>query len=66
MQKPTPTTSEAPLPQSAPPNALEERVRQRAFEIYLERGMEDGHAEDDWYQAERNVNSGGLSLKTAA
>ena len=41
-------------------------MRQRAFEIYLERGMEDGHAEDDWYQAEREVNSGGLSLKTAA
>jgi hypothetical protein len=30
----------------------EERVRERAFEIYLERGESDGHALDDWLQAE--------------
>ena len=30
----------------------EERVRARAFEIYLERGRQPGHELDDWLQAE--------------
>jgi len=30
----------------------EERVRARAFEIYLERGRRPGHELDDWLQAE--------------
>ncbi|HTS19039.1 MAG TPA: DUF2934 domain-containing protein [Verrucomicrobiae bacterium] len=30
----------------------EEQIRARAFEIYLERGLEPGHEEEDWLQAE--------------
>jgi hypothetical protein len=30
----------------------EERVRERAYEIYLERGESEGHALDDWLEAE--------------
>lgn len=30
----------------------EEWVRERAYEIYLERGESDDHALDDWLQAE--------------
>ncbi len=30
----------------------EEQIRARAFEIYVERGGDPGHALDDWLQAE--------------
>ncbi|PYR94169.1 MAG: hypothetical protein DMF84_06365 [Acidobacteria bacterium] len=30
-------------------------VARRAFEIYCDRGCEDGHDMDDWLQAEREV-----------
>jgi hypothetical protein len=32
-----------------------ERVAQRAYELYLERGAEDGKAMDDWLIAEREL-----------
>lgn len=31
---------------------LEDTIRTRAFEIYLERGSQPGHEWDDWLQAE--------------
>ena len=31
---------------------LESQIRQRAFELYLERGREDGHDLEDWLRAE--------------
>ena len=33
----------------------EEEIAKRAYEIYLERGAEDGHALDDWLAAEREL-----------
>jgi len=30
----------------------EEHIRERAYEIYIERGGADGRAADDWLQAE--------------
>ncbi len=33
----------------------EEEIAKRAYEIYLERGAEDGHALADWLQAEREL-----------
>jgi hypothetical protein len=33
----------------------EERIRRRAYEIYVERGGEPGHDREDWLQAEREV-----------
>ena len=33
----------------------EEKVRVRAYELYQGRGRIDGHAEEDWLQAEREV-----------
>lgn len=38
--------------ESAP---VEERIRQRAYEIYLGRGDEHGTALDDWLQAETEI-----------
>ncbi len=34
---------------------LEEEIRRRAFEIYVERGREDGHDLDDWLNAEAEL-----------
>jgi hypothetical protein len=37
------------------PGDIEERVRERAFELYEQRGRVDGFALDDWLQAEREI-----------
>jgi len=34
---------------------LEEQIRARAYEIYLERGEREGSALDDWLEAEAEV-----------
>jgi hypothetical protein len=34
---------------------LSDRIAKRAYEIYLERGGEEGHALQDWLRAEREV-----------
>jgi hypothetical protein len=33
----------------------QEQIRRRAYELYQERGREDGHELDDWLQAEAEV-----------
>lgn len=33
----------------------DEKVRARAYELYETRGRIDGHAEEDWFQAEREA-----------
>jgi hypothetical protein len=38
-----------------PSQNLEEEIRHRAYEIYEERGREDGHDLDDWLRAEAEV-----------
>jgi len=35
--------------------SLEEQIRQRAYELYLQRGNEPGSELDDWLQAEREI-----------
>ena len=35
----------------------EEKIRRRAYEIYLERGGEPGHDLEDWLQAERELTA---------
>ena len=42
----------------------EEKIRRRAFEIYLERGSEPGRDLEDWLQAERELT--GDKSKTAS
>ena len=34
---------------------LEERIRTRAFELYIERGNDSGSEWDDWLQAEEEI-----------
>jgi hypothetical protein len=43
------TNRDAPFP------THEENVRARAYELYEVRGRIDGHAEEDWLQAEGEV-----------
>jgi len=33
----------------------EEYIRRRAYQLYEQRGREDGHHLEDWYQAEAEV-----------
>jgi DUF2934 family protein len=35
--------------------SIEERVRRRAYELYVERGNESGSELDDWLQAEEEI-----------
>jgi hypothetical protein len=34
---------------------LEAAIRTRAYELYEERGRQDGQAQDDWFQAEAEL-----------
>ena len=45
----------APPPKPAQPNDIEERIRQRAYQLYEQRGSVDGFALDDWLQAEGEI-----------
>ena len=50
-----PSTS---APRSDEPTVLipiEQRIRQRAYELYEERGRTDGHDLDDWLRAECEI-----------
>ena len=41
----------------AQPQNLEEQIRLRAYELYEERGREDGHDFDDWLRAEEEITT---------
>lgn len=46
----------------------EERVRERAYELFVERGGNHGNDQDDWFRAKTELGSnkgkGGSSTKT--
>jgi hypothetical protein len=37
---------------------LEERIRRRAYELYVDRGNQSGSELDDWLQAEEEILQG--------
>ena len=43
------------LPTTQPDPMLEHAIRNRAYELYLQRGMAHGHAVDDWLKAEAEL-----------
>ena len=43
------------LPVAPPQPMLEQAIRQRAYELYIKRGMATGHDLDDWLQAEAEL-----------
>ena len=49
---PEPVRAKEPLIETLP---LEERIRQRAKELYVERGNQFGSQLDDWLQAEKEI-----------
>lgn len=48
-----PAAQAEPKPQRREPT--DQEIRERAYQIYLERGCEPGHHLDDWIQAEREL-----------
>lgn len=59
MLERTPTsTTEAP-------SALQEQIRLRAYELYEQRGGENGRELDDWLQAEAEVTQSMAKAKAA-
>ena len=53
---PVPSKSTATLPTlSDLPSDIEARISHRAYELYFNRGREDGHALEDWLRAETEV-----------
>jgi hypothetical protein len=48
----------APLAQTAKSNGnLNQKIAQKAYDLYVARGCENGHDVEDWIQAERIVKS---------
>ena len=60
MQNPTIKKMPASGRTAAEANAeasSEEQIRVRAYELYEERGREDGHETEDWLRAEAEITS---------
>ena len=56
--KPAPTTPTRLItkdPTTGSTSDLQEQIRRRAYELYEERGKDDGHELADWLQAESEV-----------
>ena len=52
--------AQIPLPSrvtdtSVYPSVSEERIRQRAYELYMQRGGQHGKHADDWFRAEAEL-----------
>ena len=44
-----------PAPARAKETPVEERIRRRAYELYVQRGSQSGSELDDWLQAEKEI-----------
>jgi hypothetical protein len=49
--------SESPIKGNAAIARADTEVQSRAYELYELRGRSDGHAEQDWYQAETDLKA---------
>ena len=49
---PAPAPAKEPQSETLP---LEERIRSRAYELYVHRGNQSGSEMDDWLQAEEEI-----------
>jgi len=54
-----------PLPAIDVPSSIEDRIRARAYELYEQRGREDGHDIEDWLHAEAEIMSSKPSIRAA-
>jgi Protein of unknown function (DUF2934) len=44
---------------------LEDQIRLRAYELYEERGREDGHEQEDWFRAKEEITNKKFQTATA-
>jgi hypothetical protein len=51
------TRKDTLLAENLPVSSLEDEIRRRAYELFLERGSTPGHESEDWITAEREVRS---------
>lgn len=63
MKKSEKPAAEVSTSEPAVASVTEEAIRERAYELYEQRGRLDGHALDDWLAAEAEVQ---LKIKGAA
>lgn len=63
MKKSEKPAAEVSTSEPAVTSVTEEAIRERAYELYEQRGRLDGHALDDWLTAEAEVQ---LKSKGAA
>ncbi len=54
-----------PRPMDGELENLHERISQRAYELYEARGRVDGHHEEDWVRAEKEIRESGQSPRAA-
>lgn len=50
-----PSPAKTPTPAFEPVTELENLIRERAFELFVEGGREGGHELEDWLQAESEI-----------
>jgi hypothetical protein len=50
---------------NSPDPILERAIRQRAYELYVQRGRTPGHAIDDWLKAEAELRGHSSSTYSA-
>jgi len=51
----TPSKPPSSMGHENPTPNVEDQVRRRAYELYEQRGMEDGHDVEDWLRAEEEI-----------
>jgi hypothetical protein len=54
-------TVESPIAVPIASGVTEDDIARRAFELYCDRGREDGHDVDDWLNAERELRDASKS-----
>lgn len=59
MSRATATATPATQPQAAPPMPAipREKIAMRAYEKWIKRGRKDGHDQQDWLEAERELRA---------
>ena len=61
----TPRKASASVQHGSPVPNIEDEIRRRAYELYEERGQEDGRDVEDWLRAEKEIKQA-RSLSVAA
>ena len=45
----------SPKTVTSEPQELQDQIRERAYELYEERGRQDGHEQEDWFRAKEEL-----------